>query len=467
METDTFTPEEELIIKMVHDMRVPTAVVFSDIAFSDLLRPQYCAECLHGAWLRIFGAEDDTALPAAFQFIVSGRTESQMTSLFSHMARCRCADYPHDEIDTEFLRSFHDDGKEAQAISEEGLMATSSHFHSLIKIVSLRLITTLRKTNPIKLARHKGRQEWPTSLDDIILPGVGPDTTIQSLEQWMRHMSIADPWPIGLLGSIAYVARSLITPAILRSRTLIPTILRIALEMCDEATLNLSSTPMETSCQLVWRLQAVSSFFDNFFWQTGAPPGLLDDMHVDLKTGIVQMCARAIDVLKLPLIRQHAPAEDRTALTKNFTSTLTLLFDLDVSPEGIDPTLIQHAINQLNHTLNGPPLEIIPILLLAWKRSLNCYARSCPESIQTSHSFKRCSACKVVSYCGPECQRRAWRDHKPLCRTIAKIVQDGGGDIHSQTFKANCKAGVVDADEAQTVIDAFSAWRRTHGHVHL
>ena len=30
--------------------------------------------------------------------------------------------------------------------------------------------------------------------------------------------------------------------------------------------------------------------------------------------------------------------------------------------------------------------------------------------------FKRCSACRTVSYCGPECQRAAWKDHKVACR---------------------------------------------------
>ncbi|KAJ7472744.1 hypothetical protein FB451DRAFT_1558909 [Mycena latifolia] len=468
-----FTPEEELMVELIRDMRIPQAILFSDTAFNDPLRPQYCAKCLHGIWLLMFETDDDGALPAAFHFIVYGRTEAQMTSLIEYMSSCRCEDTPHDVIDTEFIRSFHENAEEIQAMAAGVVhLAAPPHFHSLMKILSIRILTTLRKTNPIKLAKNKGRQEWPTTLEDIIIPSVGPETTVKSLEQWIRRMSIEDPWPIELLSSIAYIARSLICPAMLHSPTLLPTIVRTALEICDDAASHLSPlNPVpkitEASDQLVWRLPFITGFFSNIFLRSGGSPGVLDNLPLEQKKTIMRMCAQAIDLVKSPLIVQHAPEEDRTTLIHDFTSTLTLVFDLDVPTDGIDPALIHHALTELNRTLNGPPLTIIRILLMAWKQSMRCYARSCPESLQTSHTFKRCSGCKVVSYCGPECQRRAWRDHKPLCRAIAKIIRDGGGDIESETFKQNCEAGKVDADEAQMVVGAFSAWRSTHGRVNV
>ncbi|KAJ6545008.1 hypothetical protein DFH09DRAFT_1172454 [Mycena vulgaris] len=341
-----------------------------------------------------------------------------------------------------------------------------------MRILSVRLLTTLRKTNPVKLAKHQGRQEWPATLEDIIIPTVGAEATVKSLEQWTRHMSIVDPWPIELLGSIAYISRSLITPAILSSPTLIPTILRTALEICDDVVPHLSSLSpvpkiIETSGQLVWRLRFVAAFFRNIFLRAGAAPGVLDNMPSDQKTGILRMCARAIELLGSPLIMQHAPEESRTVLIKEFKATLTLFCDADVSFEGIDKALIRDALAELDRALNGPPLTMIRVLLIAWKQSLTCYAMSCPESLQTSHTFRRCSGCKVVSYCGTGCQKRAWKAHKSLCGTIAKIVQDGGGDVHSETFRITCEAGIVNSDEAQTVIDAFSAWRTTHGQLHV
>jgi hypothetical protein len=460
----SYTPEAE-------ELGVRAATAFSIKAFSNPLRPQYCAKCLYGAWLLLFAMDNDEVLRSAFHFIVSRRTEAQMTRLFNDMSHCRCADYPHDLLHTQMMLTFHERADEAQAICAGGPLEIRTHFHSLMKIITNRLISILDKTNPVKLAKHPGQHGWPASLDDIIIPAVGPDITVRSLEQWIRHISIqVDPWPIHLLAVIAEVSRSLITPAIWRSPTLIATLVRVALEICDEASSHLSphsGVPkiIQTSEQLVSQLHSISGFFCSLFVHAGFAPGLVDNMPVDQKTSIVRMCTRAIEVLDSPLVVQHAPRQERTSLASDFHATFTLVFRPEVSPEGIDPTLIQRAISQRQRTLNGSPLEMISLLLVAWKQSLTCYAMSCPESLQTSHAFRRCSGCKIVSYCGLECQRRAWRDHKPVCRAMARVVQDGGGDIHSEEFKLSCESGKVDADDAQTVVDAFSAWRRTHGNV--
>ena len=29
-----------------------------------------------------------------------------------------------------------------------------------------------------------------------------------------------------------------------------------------------------------------------------------------------------------------------------------------------------------------------------------------------------CSGCEIARYCGPECQRAAWKEHKPACKTL-------------------------------------------------
>ncbi|KAJ7757686.1 hypothetical protein DFH07DRAFT_819022 [Mycena maculata] len=282
-------------------------------------------------------------------------------------------------------------------------------------------------------------------------------------------MGHTDPWPIELLGMIAYAARSLIIPSILHSPTLIPTVLRIAQQMCDDATSHSSQTPSAPIIfiQIVRRLGFIASFFGNIFLRTGGAPEMLDVLPTDRKTGIVQMCARAIDVLRLPLLVQHASEENRTSVINDLTGIFTLMLDEDVSLDGIDPALIRQALESLDRTVHGPPLRQLPLLLVGWKRTMRCYAMSCQESLQTSQTFKRCSACKVISYCGPNCQKLAWAAHKPICKTIAKITRDGGGDIDSEAFRLNCEAGKVDFRDAQVVIDAFSAWRRTHGGIHL
>jgi hypothetical protein len=472
---EPFTPDEELLLEVITEMVIPQAILFSDTAFSNPLHPQYCAQFLHGVWFRLFASEDEGAIPAAFHFIVFGRADAQMASLVNYMSRCHCAsDNPHDKLEAGWIDSFHDFGAEAQleAATMGGILATPTHFHSLMQIISTRILQILKKTNPVKLAKLKGRQEWPASLYDIILPSVGPETTVKSLEQWIGRMSFTNPWPVELLGSIGSICRSLIFPAILESPTLIPTILDIAGEICDDAARHLSSRSSkakidEATGQLLRRLGPITSFFHDIFSNSGGSPGMLDNFPVERKTAIVQMCGRVIELLRSPLVMQHAPKDHCTGLIRDFTGNLTLFLDVGVSAEGIDPTLVQQAIDTLDRSLHAPPITLIRALLVAWKQSLRCYAMSCEESLQSSHTFKRCSMCKVVSYCGPECQRRAWRDHKPLCKTITKIIRDGGGDLHSEAFRQNCDLGKVDAGDAEQVVAAFTSWRTSHGRVHL
>ncbi|KAJ7767160.1 hypothetical protein B0H16DRAFT_1521053 [Mycena metata] len=469
----TFTQEDEELEEL---LGMPQAMAVSRIAFSSPLRPEYCAECLHGAWMRIWlSPKYEDVLPAAFNFIVFGRTEAQMTSLVNAMSECRCRQYPNG-IDIQSVEEFHDEATDAlphpSFTSGGGLAINPTHLHSLMDIVSDRLLKTLQRISPVKLAKLKGQQEWPASLDDIILPTLGPEGTVRSLEQWISFASIGNPWPIHVLGMIASICTSLIFPAILSSPTLIPTIVRIAGEICDDAALHLSpryskAKLTRTTAQLLWRLSAVTTFLHSIFNSTGGAPGMLDDLSVQLKTSLVRMSARVIEMLRSPLVVQHSPEEDHASAIRIFKMQLTLFLDVSVEIEGIDPALLQESAHDVERVLLGSPLKILPLLLVGWKRTLRCYAMSCEESLQTADTFKRCSTCKVVSYCGPECQRRAWRDHKPLCKTLVRVTRDGGGDISSEAFTWNCDAGKVNADDAQEVVAAYSAWRSSHGRVHL
>ena len=34
---------------------------------------------------------------------------------------------------------------------------------------------------------------------------------------------------------------------------------------------------------------------------------------------------------------------------------------------------------------------------------------------RATHKLKKCAKCDVARFCGAECQRRAWAEHKPHC----------------------------------------------------
>ncbi len=42
---------------------------------------------------------------------------------------------------------------------------------------------------------------------------------------------------------------------------------------------------------------------------------------------------------------------------------------------------------------------------------------------------RTCSACKMVNYCGAECQRASWAQHKKVCRKIRQRVQAAVGNF--------------------------------------
>ena len=39
-----------------------------------------------------------------------------------------------------------------------------------------------------------------------------------------------------------------------------------------------------------------------------------------------------------------------------------------------------------------------------------------------------CAGCRTARYCGRECQRQAWRQHKPVCKALAAAAARGGTD---------------------------------------
>ncbi|KAF9528136.1 hypothetical protein CPB83DRAFT_358521 [Crepidotus variabilis] len=70
--------------------------------------------------------------------------------------------------------------------------------------------------------------------------------------------------------------------------------------------------------------------------------------------------------------------------------------------------------------------------LVEFHQETRCRAYGCPGSIQSAgNNFQRCSHCQIVSYCGRECQTRAWRDekfpHKRVCPIIRLLIDTAGG----------------------------------------
>ncbi|XP_071556512.1 ankyrin repeat and MYND domain-containing protein 2-like isoform X2 [Temnothorax nylanderi] len=47
--------------------------------------------------------------------------------------------------------------------------------------------------------------------------------------------------------------------------------------------------------------------------------------------------------------------------------------------------------------------------------------------------LKRCSNCKMISYCGQDHQKHHWKQHKPLCKAIQDVLRDYSMDDPGET----------------------------------
>ena len=54
----------------------------------------------------------------------------------------------------------------------------------------------------------------------------------------------------------------------------------------------------------------------------------------------------------------------------------------------------------------------------SYRRCYTCYTCGKDEDC----SLKKCSACKYVSYCSVECQRKDWKKHKSVCKAKKALL---------------------------------------------
>jgi hypothetical protein len=117
----------------------------------------------------------------------------------------------------------------------------------------------------------------------------------------------------------------------------------------------------------------------------------------------------------------------------------------------------------------------VGLILKSSKERNVCFSLGCKHSIQmlepdaaADDRFRRCSGCKLVSYCRKDCQVAAWRDdvipHRDVCANIKKLVKQGGGSVENQeTWRARAKRGAIDEDLARKVLEWFKGWGEMQG----
>ena len=71
----------------------------------------------------------------------------------------------------------------------------------------------------------------------------------------------------------------------------------------------------------------------------------------------------------------------------------------------------------------------------ALSRSVSDVMRGCTDSCAapgcSGPGRLRCGGCRLVAYCGKECQKAAWKRHRPACRRAPPPAAGDGGEDRS------------------------------------
>jgi ankyrin repeat protein len=89
--------------------------------------------------------------------------------------------------------------------------------------------------------------------------------------------------------------------------------------------------------------------------------------------------------------------------------------------DGVGPsaatTAAANAIGSIHDlgTVFGPEVSKLPAVKAVLKERRLCSC--CKSQLSNVKKYYKCSQCKLVYYCGPECQKQHWRNgHKEVCK---------------------------------------------------
>ncbi|XP_065178834.1 histone-lysine N-methyltransferase SMYD3-like [Sycon ciliatum] len=84
---------------------------------------------------------------------------------------------------------------------------------------------------------------------------------------------------------------------------------------------------------------------------------------------------------------------------------------------------------------------------------LSVKSNVCDFCLREDESCKRCTACKLVYYCGRGCQKSAWKVHRLECPNLQNVPAPPSGELPHQSFRFVGRALLVGVSEGSTCLD--------------
>lgn len=233
------------------------------------------------------------------------------------------------------------------------------------------------------------------------------------------------------------VCGPLIVPAIVASKSAPKYMVEHGLQICADIS-NASLDPNGQIDDL-----SVGVFLDELIY-LGAyvhslltfPPLLFRDLHFGIANSTFDFATQALSAIESSTIPQSYRPQ-LTNLTNELATYAAMLWTIAPEQMTVPKARIHPAIGSIMDDMAtpSPPAEFACSMMRHAKSIQFCFASGCPESAQSSgRVYMRCSGCRVVAYCGKDCQRRAWADkehpHGGICKKMKQVYDVGGNYIH-------------------------------------
>jgi hypothetical protein len=315
----------------------------------------------------------------------------------------------------------------------------------------------LAMASTVKVAQNLQNSRWPTCTKDI-MPHGGKNTTeaFLKLACYAEDMSFTT---FGVLGHMIKICGSLIIGDITANPEVGKFFVSTGLRLCRDATTALCS-PNDGS-EYSERRSAAAEFrqratFAAAFLEsaTSLAPEIFPVLLAGREEKMVQLLSLILELRDANSVRLDPDLDTR------FESVDWMIFSTLARQILVDHPELQPQIGKLHRDIVAAqraiedPLHTVYRVLTAAKNRTRCHAPGCPHSLaSTGAQFKRCSACRVVAYCGKPCQTRAWKSgphaHKHICAQIQALISKGGGGLDNRdAFVRNCRQAEVSSDEA-------------------
>jgi hypothetical protein len=430
-EIDEISPDEaaEVIVTALADpASVPLACINMLIYSYDVLLRLWM-EPEHDNHCQLVFRHYKHVLRCTMRFLCSFRSAEQLRVLKQTLERgpCRCARGPE---------ALH---KLISPSRHRNLLAPGAvRMHHLIESMDLMLVSTIGKQGGLlKLYKATRRSLWPTSMSDFVPDG---GASLHNLIRWLPQIEEDTSKQVDHSALICHVFEAM--PSHLRAGFMKSPIL---VDWLHHTMTTWTMQPIDVDADLPTAMESTGGLLEStrnlsedeiFLWLSGSPRHSIHDMFTALDCAFTRM-------MTYP---SHAASYDQVKMIREPYKLIINYMILAHQPDlHFIPTLYTSASAQESlRVLRTDPVMRLGRTAFGSNWSQRCYGPGCIATYaDSSKTFKRCSGCRVATYCSRKCQNAAWRHstaaHREVCglyRACKDAMLPHEDDINEAAMRA-------------------------------